>query len=46
MPFGIEGDNGTIGYGLLALGTTASEHVLEILLAIDLAFALIEGAIR
>lgn len=46
MPFGIQSDNGAIGDRFLALGATASEHILEILLAVDLAVALVERTIR
>lgn len=46
MPFGIHGDNGAVCDGLLAFGTAHCEHIFVVLLAVGLAVALIERAIR
>lgn len=45
MPLGIKSHNGAISYWFLALGTAACEHILEVLLAIDLTVTLVEWTI-
>lgn len=45
MPLGIQCHNGAISDWLLALGTAACEHILKVLLAIDLTIAFVEWTI-
>lgn len=45
MPLGIQSHNGAVSDWLLALGTAACEHILKVLLAIDLSIAFVEGTI-